>query len=172
MDGEGSGYPSVVKIDVAKVSVRTIQLLPVITNDLNQTIAQKQAKYPARMVEVKIFTINTGLRLKIEDNLFQGQFPKRLVFCLLVTNEEFSGSYTSNSYRFRHFRLSKLDVSCDGHNIYGRPFEPNFTDDQYLRSYMSLHQALSSHNQVQNCNISFQDYKDGYRFWGCDLTPD
>ena len=50
--------PPVVKIDVAKVSVRTIQLLPVITNDLNQTIAQKQAKFPARMVEVN-FLLST-----------------------------------------------------------------------------------------------------------------
>ena len=172
MDGEGGGYPSVVKIDVAKVSVRTIQLLPIITNDLNQTIAQKQAKFPARMVEMKTFTINTGLRLKIKDHLFQGQLPKRLVFCLLVTNEEFNGRYASNSFTFRHFRLSKLDVSCDGRNIFGRPFEPNFTDDQYLRSYMALNQALSSQNQVQDCIISFQVYKDGYRFWGCDLTPD
>ena len=37
---------------------------------------------------------------------------------------------------------------------------------------MSLYQALSSQNQVQNCNISFKDYKDGYCFWGFDLTPD
>ena len=132
--------------------------LPKITNDLNQAIAQKQAKFPIRRVEVKIFTINTGLRSKIEDHLFQGQLPKRL-FIGMVTNEEFNGSYASNPFRFRPFRLSKLDVSCDGHNIYGRPFEPNFRDDQYLRSYMSLYQALSSQNQVQNCNISFQDYK-------------
>ena len=90
----------------------------------------------------------------------------------MVTNEEFNGSYVSNPFRFTPFTLSKLDVSCDGHNIYGRPFEPNFRDDQYLRSYMSLYQALSSQNQVQNCNISFQDYKDGYCFWGFDLTPD
>ena len=172
MVGEGGGgYPSVVKIDVAKVSVRTVQLLPAITNDLNQAIAQKQAKFPIRRVEVKTFTINTGLRSKIEDHLFQEQLPKRL-FIGMVTNEEFNGSYASNPFRFRPFRLSKLDVSCDGHNIYGRPFEPNFRDDQYLRSYMSLYQALSSQNQVQNCNISFQDYKDGYCFWGLDLTPD
>ena len=108
MDGEGGGYPSVVKIDVAKVSVRTTKLLLVITNDLNQTIAQKQAKFPARMVEVKTFTINTGLRLKIEDHLFHGKIPKRLVFCLLVTNEEFNGRYTSN--------LSHSDIS-DSENL-------------------------------------------------------
>ena len=171
MVGEDDAYPSVVKIDVAKVSVRTVQLLPAITNDLNQTIAHKQAKFPIRRVEVKTFTINAGLRSKIEDHLFQGQLPKR-VFIGMVTNEEFNGSYASNPFRFQHFRLSKLDVTCDGHNIYGRPFEPNFNDDQYLRSYMSLYQALSSQNQVQNCNISLQDYKDGYCFWGFDLTPD
>ena len=112
---------------------------------------------------MKTFTINTGLRSKIEDHLFQGQLPKRL-FIGMVTKEEFNGSYASNPFRFTSFRLSKLDVSCDGHNIYGRPFEPNFRDDQHLRSYMSLYQALSSQNQVQNCNISFQDYKDGYCF--------
>ena len=158
MVGEDDAYPSV-------------QLLPAITNDLNQTIAQKQAKFPIRRVEVKTFTINAGLRSKIEDHLFQGQLPKRL-FIGMVTNEEFNGSYASNPFKFSHFRLSKLDVTCDGHNIYGRPFEPNFNDDQYLRSYMSLYQALSSQNQVQNCNISLQDYKDGYCFWGFDLTPD
>ena len=171
MVGEDDAYLSVVKIDVAKVSVRTVQLLPAITNDLNQTIAQKQAKFPIRRVEVKTFTINAGLRSKIEDHLFQGQLPKRL-FIGMVTNEEFNGSYASNPFKFSHFRLSKLDVTSDGHNIYGRPFEPNFNDDQYLRSYMSLYQALSSQNQVQNCNISLQDYKDGYCFWGFDLTPD
>ena len=171
MVGEDDAYPSVVKIDVAKVSVRTVQLLPAITNDLNQTIAQKQAKFPIRRVEVKTFTINAGLRSKIEDHLFQGQLPKRL-FIGMVTNEEFNGSYASNPFKFSHFRLSKLDVTCDGHNIYGRPSEPNFNDDLYLRSYMSLYQALSSQNQVQNCNISLQDYKDGYCLWGFDLTPD
>ena len=62
MTSEVGGYPSVVKIDVAKVSVRTVQLLPAITNYLNQNIAQKQAKFPVRRVEVKTFTINTGLR--------------------------------------------------------------------------------------------------------------
>ena len=105
MTSEVAGYPWVVKIYVAKVSVSTVQLLPAITNDLNQNIAQKQAKFPVRRVEVKPFTINTGLRSKIEDHLFQGQLPKRL-FIGMITNEEFHGSHTSNPFRFRHFKLS------------------------------------------------------------------
>ena len=65
-----------------------------------------------------------------------------------------------------------MDVTCDGHSVYGKPFEPRFGNDQYLRSFLSVYQALASQNQVQNCNIDYEDYKGGYCFWGYDLTPD
>ena len=68
--------------------------------------------------------------------------------------------------------MSKLEVSCDGHNVYGKAFESRFADHVYLRSYMSLYQALNSSTQMQNCNIDYEDYKDGYCFWGFGFTPD
>ena len=164
-------YPVMVKIDAAVLSVRNVQLLPAIANDLNQAIAHHNAKFPIRRVEVKTFTVGTGLRSKVEDHLFQGQLPKRL-FIGMVDNATFNGSFATNPFNFQHFNLSKLEVSCDGHSIYGKPFEPKFDLDQYLRSYMSLYQALGSQNQIQNCNIDYEDYKDGYCFWGYDFTPD
>ena len=54
--------PSKIKIYTAIRTVRYVQLLPTIANDLNQTIAQHNAKLPIRRVEVKTFTIGTGLR--------------------------------------------------------------------------------------------------------------
>ena len=84
-------YPVVVKIDTATLSVRHVQLLPAIANDLNQSIARHNAKFPIRRVEVKTFTIGSGMRSKIEDHLFQGQLPKR-VFLGMVSNEAFNGS--------------------------------------------------------------------------------
>ena len=65
-----------------------------------------------------------------------------------------------------------MDVTCDGHSVYGKPFEPRFGNDQYLRSFLSVYQALASQNQVQNCNIDYEDYKGGYCFWVYDSTPD
>ncbi|MEW8546194.1 MAG: hypothetical protein AB2693_21965 [Candidatus Thiodiazotropha sp.] len=164
-------YPCKVKIDTAILSVRNIQLLPAIANDLNQSIAHQSAKYPVRRVEVKTFTIGTDMRSKVEDHLFQGQLPKRL-FIGMVSNEAFNGSFDTNPFFFQHFNLSKLDVSYDGHSVYGKAFEPKFDMNQYLRSYMSLYQALGSQNQLQTCNIDYDDYKGGYCFWGYDLTPD
>ena len=93
--------------------------------------------------------------------------------CQNVSSLEWSpmklnGAYNRNPFLFQPFNLSKLDVSCDGQSIYGKPFEPKFESDNYLRSYMSyIYQALG--NQFQSCNI---DYKAGYCFWGYDLTPD
>ena len=164
-----SDDPCVVKIDEAALEVRHIQLLPAISNELNQSIVHHNAKFPIRRVEVKSFTIGTGLRSKVEDHLFQGQLPKR-IFIGMVTNETFNGAYNRNPFVFQPFNLSKLDVSCDGQSIYGKLFEPKFESNNYLRSYMSIYQALG--NQLQNCNIDYKDYKSGYCFWGCDLTPD
>ena len=76
--------PCVVKIYEAALEVRHIQLLLAISNELNQSIAHHNAKFLIRRVEVKSFTIGSGLRSKVEGHLFQGQLPKR-IFIGMVT---------------------------------------------------------------------------------------
>lgn len=60
------------KINIEKIcmNIRNVQLIPSVANDLNRTIAQHNMKFPINRVEVKTFTIGTGLRSKIEDHLF------------------------------------------------------------------------------------------------------
>ena len=103
-------YPAKIKIDTAILRVRNVQLPPAISNELNQTIAHHNAKFPIRRVEVKTFTISSGTRSKIEDHLLTGQLPKR-VFIGLVTNEAFNGTLDTNPFFFQHFNLSKMDVT-------------------------------------------------------------
>ena len=162
--------PAKIKIDTAILRVLNVQLLPAISNELNQTIAHHNAKFLIRRVEMKTFTISSGTRSKIEDHLLTGQLPK-LVFIGLVTNEAFNRTLDTNPFFSQHFNLSKMDVTCDGHSVSGKPFEPRFENDQYLRSFLSVYQAIASQNQVQNCNINYEDYKGGYCFGGFDLTP-
>ena len=128
-------------------------------------------KIPIRRVEVKSFTIGNGIQPKVEDHLFQGQLPKR-VFIAMVTNAAFNGGYATNPFRFQHFNLSKLDVSCNGHSIHNRPFEPNFEEGLYLKSYLSLYQAVSAFGLNKSFDIAKEDYNGGYCMWGYDLTAD
>ena len=137
-------YPAKIKIDTAILRVRNVQLLPAISNELNQTIAHHNAKFPIRRVEVKTFTISSGTRSKIEDHLLTGQLPKR-VFIGLVTNEAFNGNLDTNPFFFQHFNLSKMDVTCDEHSVYGKPFEPRFdvidafnTTSRYLDDILNI----------------------------------
>ena len=78
---------------------------------------------------MKTFTVSSGTRSKIEDHLLLGQLPKR-VFIGLVTNEAFDGILDTNPFFSQDFNLSKMDVTCDGHSVYGKPFEPRFENDQ------------------------------------------
>ena len=155
----------------ATFHVRTVELLPALANDLNHAMANYGMKFPIRRVEVKTFTVSTGLRSKIEDHLFQGQLPKRL-FLGMVNNNYMNGTSTSNPFDFEHFNLSKLEVSLDGKTIQNKPFQPNFTTGECLRSYASLFQATGSLGQDRSMGLTLNQYQNGYTLWGVDLTPD
>jgi hypothetical protein len=60
-------------------NVRTVDLLPVVANNLNQAIAQYNIKIPIGRAVVKTFTMPAGHRSKIDDHLFLGQLPKRII---------------------------------------------------------------------------------------------
>ena len=55
------------KIDTAILRVQNVQLLPAISNELNQTIAHHNAKFPIRRIEVKILqsVVAPDLKLKV-----------------------------------------------------------------------------------------------------------
>ncbi|XP_045214885.1 uncharacterized protein F54H12.2-like [Mercenaria mercenaria] len=74
------------KVDIQRVgfSVRTVDLLPVVANDLNQAISQHNMNIPIRRAVVKTFTIPDGQRSKIDDHLFLGQLPKRLIIGMVT----------------------------------------------------------------------------------------
>ena len=130
-------YPTKIKIDTAILRVRNVQLLPAISNELNQTIAHHNAKFPIRRVEVKTFTISSGKRSKIEDHLLTGQLPKR-VFIGLVTNEAFNGTLETN---------------------------PFFSNISILVKWMSLVMAIVSMKNHLNLNLEMISISDlSYQF--------
>ena len=98
--------PAKIRIDTAILRVLNVQLLPAISNELNQTIAHHNAKFLIRRVEMKTFTISSGTRSKIEYHLHTGQLPK-LDFIGLVTNKAFNGTLDTYPFFFQHFNLSK-----------------------------------------------------------------
>ncbi|XP_053403284.1 uncharacterized protein F54H12.2-like [Mercenaria mercenaria] len=149
-------------------NVRTVDLLPVVANDLNQAISQHNMKIPIRRAVVKTFTIPDGQRSKIDDHLFLGQLPKRLIIGM-VRNADMNGDPATNPFDFGHFQLSKLEVSIDIHN---KAFQPDFENGECMRSCMSLYQATGPLGLNRSIGLAMTEYKSGYTLWGFDLTAD
>lgn len=151
--------------------VRKVKPTATVLNAINERLNSETAKFPLRRVEVKTFTIPQGTQSKITDHLFQGQMPKRIVLGF-VENAAFNGDLTKNPFNFKNANVKKLDVSINGETITTRPFEPDFANDLYLRSYLSLYQGLGKFREDWAPDISFEEYKDGYTLWCVDFTKD
>ncbi|XP_022301109.2 uncharacterized protein F54H12.2-like [Crassostrea virginica] len=151
--------------------VRKVRPTPTVLNAINQRLNTETAKYPLRRVEVKTFTIGAGTHSKIEDHLFQGQMPKRIVVGL-VANDAFNGIPTRNPFNFQNAGVKKLEISINGETITTRPYEPDFADNLYLRSYLSLYQGLGKLGDDWAPDVTIGEYKNGYTLWCIDFTKD
>jgi hypothetical protein len=89
-----------------------------------------------------------------------------------VENAAFNGDNTKNPFHFQNQKVKKLEISINGEMIETRPLEPNFTDDQYLRSYLTLYKGLGKLGQDWAPDITVEEYKSGYTLWCVDFTKD
>merc|ERR1712237_105307 len=122
-------------------------------NALNKT----SAKYPIRRVETKVFSIPKGNLSANQENLFLGQLPKRVVIGL-VENTAFSGDSSKNPFNFEHFSTDFLALYLDGNQIPSKPLQPDFDNNLYTRSYVSLFTGTGLMSQDQGNHISWEDY--------------
>ena len=95
-----------------------------------KALEKSTVKYPMRSVECKVYSIPAGTRSHTYENLFLGTLPKRLVLCC-IDNDAYNGAYDKNPFHAKN-------KNVDGRQIPSKPFQPNFADDLFVRSYMSL----------------------------------
>jgi hypothetical protein len=77
-----------------------------------------------------------------------------------------------NPFHFQNQKVKKLEISINGVIMETRPIEPNFTDEQYPRSYLSLYKGLGKLGQDWSPDITLEEYKNGYTLWCVDFTKD
>ena len=53
-----------------------------------------------------------------------------------------------------------------------RPFEPDFANNLYLRSYLSLYQGLGKLGDDWAPDVTLGEYKNGFTLWCIDFTRD
>ena len=78
---DADNYKIIIK-DLA-LFVRNVQLSPAVTKGHVKALEKTSGKYPIRLVEVKVDMVPRGNMKYVQNNMFLGQLPKRLVIALV-----------------------------------------------------------------------------------------
>ena len=131
-----------------------------------KALEKSTVKYPMRSVDCKVYSIPAGARTHTHENLFLGTLPKRLVLCC-IDNDAYNGAYDKNP-----FHAKNNTISFHGRHIPSKPFQPNFEDDLFVRSYISLFTSTGKIWHDEGNGLARSDFRHCYTFFGFDLTPD
>ena len=144
--------------------VRKVRPTPTVLNAINQRLNTETAISSLRSGS-QTFAIPTGTQSKISDHLFQGQMPKRIVLGF-VENAAFNGDPTKKPVLFPPCQCEETRSGHQWKSIGSRPFEPDFANNSYLRSYLSLYQGLGKLGEDWSPERwTLKGYKNGYTLW-------
>lgn len=149
---EAEGKEYTMNITEAVLKVCMVKVSPGVLLGHAEALKKSPAIYPLTKSVVKTFTIPKGQFSFTADDLFQGNVPSN-VKVALVASEAFAGKYTRNPFNFHHFSCNFAGLYLDGKPVTSRPFEPNFSEDQYSGAYQALSLSSSSH-QIERSQFS------------------
>ena len=125
-----------------------------------KALEKSMVKYPMRSVDCKVYSIPASVRSHTHENLFLGTLPKRLVLCCIY-KDAYNDSYDKNPFHAKNNAISFHAVYLDGRQIPSKPFQPNFDDDLFVRSYMSLFTSNGKMWQDEGNALSRYDFRHG-----------
>lgn len=168
-----SNSQSKIRILDASLLVRRTKVSPGVLLAHARMLSKATAKYPLTRVEVKTFTIHSGLVRESLDNVILGQLPKRIIVGF-VDNKAFNGNRKLNPFNFKNYGINFFSLYVDGMQIPSRPLQPNFSKEEplYVEAFHTLFSGTGVHFLNEGNSISRDGYSNGYCLFAFDLTPD
>ena len=112
---------------------------------------------PENMTDLNFYNVTSG-----------GILPKKgLIFNMRT--EAFYGSYSHNPFCFPHLDVSQLIIQKNGTAIEHDTYDFDFEKDDYGMGYSSLDELLSTINSNIGLDLSYDEYKHGFTFFGFNL---
>ncbi|GFT35620.1 uncharacterized protein F54H12.2 [Trichonephila clavipes] len=108
---EKKGY----KVTLEKITllVRKVHVSPGNVLGHMKALEKETAKYPINRVLCKVYSIPQGSMSFVQDNIFIGQMPKRIVVGC-VNNDSFHGTFEKYPFDFKHYDINFIGVYVDG----------------------------------------------------------
>ncbi|GFY23501.1 uncharacterized protein TNCV_3941931 [Trichonephila clavipes] len=153
------------QIENISIYVRKCEISSSILAAHEKELEQLLIQMPFTRIEVKTFTVSSGLKSVIIPNGVNGVLPSRIILGL-ISNSAFNGDMKKNPFNFKHYNLNHISLSENGIQIPTTAYTPDYAKDLYARNYLSLFTDLAQHKT----NVSYDDYKENICLYVFDLT--
>jgi hypothetical protein len=114
--------------------------------------AGHSALYPFKMSDVKSFSIPISNQIFVEENMFLGSVPSRIVVALLPSSS-FVGQYSENPLIFKDYGISFISLNVNSTPIPIKGLSLNFAKGGYLLPYYLMFCSLGMNGQNQGLCI-------------------
>ncbi|XP_035231451.1 uncharacterized protein F54H12.2-like [Stegodyphus dumicola] len=127
-----------VLLENASLFVRKVRVSPGVVLGHAKALEKSTAKYPINRVLCKAYSIPTGNMSFVQDNIFIGQMPNRIVVAC-IDNDAFNGNYKKSPFEFKHYNINFIGVYIDGQPVPHNPLQPNFDKNQFLYELITIY---------------------------------
>ncbi|GBM41471.1 hypothetical protein AVEN_130937-1 [Araneus ventricosus] len=93
--------------------VRKICVSPGVILGHVKALEKETTKYTIYRVLCKVYSVPQGSMSMVQDNIFVGQMPKRIIVGC-IENDAFHGTLQKSPYDFKHFDMNFIGVYVDG----------------------------------------------------------
>ena len=158
-----------IKITDVRLDLFVMQLSDSLNIAIQKMLLTTNARYPITRVTMKHLSIPSASTNVLQDNLFLGKIPKRVILGL-VSDASMGGGYVLNPFNFAHYNLNYLVLNVNGEMVPSKPLTPDFAGKKYLREYNMMFEGMRNQFSNTPVNINYTEFGNGYAFYVFDLT--
>lgn len=135
-----------------------------------ELISKMNYVYPIERLYPKFFTLSSGVREFDLPNISQGQLPSRIIVGFVKT-ASFSGSLSTNPYKFEHFGLDYISLQSNGRAFPAVPLTADYSKNYCRRAYHSLLDTVQGPcEDNESLGLSLDEYMNNSCFYGFTLS--
>ena len=160
------------EITSAKIFLKRVKVLSTYKLKIETQLMRSNAIYPLRTFDCRPYSLDASVKSFTFENIFSGNstIPDYCVIGL-VSQQDFSGRYSTSPYLFNHFSLEEISISFDQHRF---AYELKY-DDGPIQDYSSSYNALfriSGCKSDSGISISLEKYHQGFALYSWNFGRD
>jgi hypothetical protein len=164
------------QIDSITFHIRKVKLLTSVAASIEKIMHDlgTNIEYPLRDARVMTKTYAGYGTVLIEDNLFHGLIPNRIVVGI-VDNDAFSGAKAKNPFDFAHKGITEIGLTVNGVSSPYNTVTMDFTDKNYAKIYHLMLESMQGVSDITNVNavdVTQAEFGGGYTLFNFDMSPD